>query len=121
VLAGRTLAARQLAAPACKHGHVWTPENTQISSAGKRYCRTCGRLRHRSARNADLNPLVPTPRTERSRGERNGMAKLTEGQVRLIRAQLAMSQRHVDIGHQMGVDPRLIGKIARGERWQHVM
>lgn len=33
--------------PNCKHGHPFTPENTYITKAGHRSCKTCTRARHR--------------------------------------------------------------------------
>ena len=36
----------------CRHGHAWTPENTQINPRGHRRCRACNRdqLRRRRAK-----------------------------------------------------------------------
>ena len=31
----------------CKHGHVFTPENTRVDQAGRRWCRACNRQRNR--------------------------------------------------------------------------
>lgn len=30
----------------CKHGHEFTPENTYVTSEGKRQCKTCNKARH---------------------------------------------------------------------------
>jgi hypothetical protein len=54
-----------------------------------------------------------------SPGERNGNAKLTEAQVRLIRS-LRGKVRQVDIAADFGVSQLLISKIQRGESWKHV-
>ena len=58
-----------------------------------------------------------------SRGEKNGMAKVTSDIVHTIRhlAQ-ATSMKYSDIAKSLGldVDPTLIGKIARREIWQHI-
>src|SRR5699024_1617461 len=44
----------------CPHGHEYSPENTRITKAGARACRTCERKRNRDkTRSGEYNP--PTP------------------------------------------------------------
>lgn len=54
------------------------------------------------------------------KGEANPRAKLTEVQVREIRAHLTAGQRYRDIARQYGVSSGLISHIASGIAWKHV-
>jgi len=57
-----------------------------------------------------------------SRGESHGLSKLTEAQVVEIRAiDKAGSLSRRKIAKQFGVDPALIGRIARREIWKHIL
>lgn len=56
-------------------------------------------------------------------GERHGLAKLTNEQVRQIKAVLAdpkRTERHSDLGVKFGVSTRTIANIAAGRRWKSV-
>lgn len=56
---------------------------------------------------------------EANRGSRNGMAKLTEQQVKEIRVLLASGKYlQREIAEQFGVSRRLIGMIKKGIRWK---
>ncbi len=55
-----------------------------------------------------------------NRGERNGMARLTEGDVRSIRRGLVRGQTYRDLGKQFKVSDSVIGDIARGKTWGHL-
>lgn len=48
--------------PDCKHGHLWTPENTRIGKDGRKNCRTCerDRLALRKAKRAARNLAAST-------------------------------------------------------------
>jgi hypothetical protein len=55
-----------------------------------------------------------------NRGERCGTAKLTAGQVKAIRdVYAAGGSTHRSLGRQYGIGYGTVGKIVRGERWQH--
>lgn len=51
-------------------------------------------------------------------GERDGMAKLTEVEVRQIRAS---AETHQELANMYGIRRESIGKIKRRERWAHVI
>lgn len=51
------------------------------------------------------------------RGEEHGQAKLTETQVRAIRAS---SLSHTALAKRLGVSRGLVSQVKRGEVWQHV-
>jgi hypothetical protein len=53
-----------------------------------------------------------------ARGERSGAAKLTEEQVRAIRAS---SESERILGLRFGVSPSLAGVVRRRKRWQHIV
>lgn len=55
-----SVAKRSRVGATCKHGHLWTSENTGLTSKGRRFCKTCARDYKRRWR--DLR------RTARSRG-----------------------------------------------------
>lgn len=55
-----------------------------------------------------------------NRGERNGHAKLTEGDVREILRRLAAGERQQPIATDFGVSRGAIGLIKRGEKWKHI-
>lgn len=50
VLRGENFSAKKAKQKACKRGHLFTPENTHISSQGTRQCRTCRRHWDRARR-----------------------------------------------------------------------
>jgi hypothetical protein len=54
------------------------------------------------------------------RGEANGRAKLTEGNVREIRDRLAAGEKTRDIGAAFGVSSHLVSLIGRRKVWAHV-
>ena len=54
-------------------------------------------------------------------GERNGSAKLTEGQVRSIRLLYRNGERsQADLGRMFGVTQTVIGDLVRRKTWKHV-
>ena len=57
--AGERSKARAAAKTHCKHGHEYTPENTYISKAGHRVCRTCQRDWMRNTYPARRAKVVP--------------------------------------------------------------
>lgn len=54
-------------------------------------------------------------------GERNGQAKLTDAQVRAIRAEPHRRGVFAELGRRYGVSPSLISMIRRGTRWTHIL
>lgn len=58
--------------------------------------------------------------TTSNRGEGSHFAKLTEGDVRKIRAALANGERYGDLARQFGVGKSAIGEIARRRNWAYV-
>lgn len=54
------------------------------------------------------------------RGERNGAAKLTEGEVREIKGALARNESGAAIARRYGVDRLLVSRIKRGITWKHI-
>jgi len=57
--------------------------------------------------------------TEQS-GERNGNRKLTEDDVRAIRAAVAAGAQHRDVAARFGITHANVGYIARRQTWRHV-
>lgn len=86
-------------------------------------------LDHLCRNRACANPchLEPVPHAENVRrglhkglkGEANGRAKLTERDIRAIRA-MRGKVRQIDLGEQYGVTHAMIGFIQRRDNWKHV-
>lgn len=74
--------------------------------------------RHRMAR-GDQHGFILHPESV-PRGSRNGLAKLTEKQVKEIKKSLRNSVPQVNIAKQYGVRPPAIWKIANRLTWNHV-
>lgn len=53
-------------------------------------------------------------------GERSPNAKLTESQVREIRARCAAGAVRADLAREFGVGDSTLGRIVRREKWTHV-
>lgn len=56
-----------------------------------------------------------------TRGELHGRAKLTEANVRTIKAKYLDGMKKTEIAIEMGVNQTQIGRILRGEQWKHVI
>lgn len=57
-------------------------------------------------------------RDRQAKGERHGMSKLTEAEVRYIRASAHKSQ--YQLARELGVSQPMVGMIRRREKWTHV-
>jgi hypothetical protein len=55
-----------------------------------------------------------------ARGERNGKAKLTEGQVIAIRERFAAGELRNSLATEYGITPGKVGDIINGRTWRHV-
>jgi len=53
-------------------------------------------------------------------GSKNGLAKLTENQVKTIKSLLKDGKKGVDIARIYGVSPLIISRINTGYTWRHV-
>lgn len=53
-------------------------------------------------------------------GERNGRHRITEDDVRAIRALLAAGTRWIDIAAEFGISKPTVSHIAAGRTWSHV-
>jgi hypothetical protein len=54
------------------------------------------------------------------RGESCGGSKITETLALAARKMSAAGMNNIDIGERVGLDPSVICRIVRGERWQHI-
>jgi hypothetical protein len=66
------------------------------------------------------SPAARAKLAERSRGEGNPKARLTEAQVAQIRGLLAVGARCKDVGPAFGVSANTVSRIKNDESWQHV-
>lgn len=55
-----------------------------------------------------------------NRGERNGLAKLAEGDIAEIRRLYDAGETQKALGRRYGVSHQTIGKVVRSERWAHI-
>lgn len=62
----------------------------------------------------------PSVGANRNVGASNGMAKLTEEDVRTIRADLVSGKRRAEIAQDFRVCLTVVDYIAQGKRWRHV-
>ena len=60
-------------------------------------------------------------KTDNQNGEANDMAKLTDAAVREIRRRRAAGASLKSIAADFGISDRTVSKIARGDRWAHVL
>jgi hypothetical protein len=106
----------------CTQGHPFTPENTYIMKNGGRRCRLCGRRWQRDYEiERGMRGEVPPQKNPRGDGHRWGekhpMAKLTDDQVREIRASNLSAQ---ELASRYGVKDGAIESIRRGTTWRHL-
>lgn len=94
--------------PCCNPAHLFlgTPADNNADMVAK------GRARS--------GPKPPGSRIGRSPGERNAGSKLTEANVREIRAMLAMGVSRAAVASAYGVSIGAIRRIHTGEGWSHV-
>jgi hypothetical protein len=55
-----------------------------------------------------------------ARGSRQGLAKLTEADIPLIRSRYAAGDRQLILAREFGVSQCTIGQVVRGVTWTHV-
>ncbi|WP_287257689.1 HNH endonuclease [Mesorhizobium sp.] len=55
-----------------------------------------------------------------TRGEKNGVAKLSDKQVASIKAMLEIGARGVDVAFAFGVSKQAISSIRAGHNWAHI-
>ena len=55
-----------------------------------------------------------------NRGERNSLAKLTEADVRLIRAAVAAGEMQKTLARRFGVSTALVSVVVNNKAWKHV-
>lgn len=77
-----------------------------------------GQIRNRRQQRGDdhWTRRQPVP----TRGERNGCAKLTEADVRSIRAQAAAGVSQYRLAKEFGVSQGLVSKVVRRANWRHL-
>lgn len=103
------------------HRHVWTMHHGAIPS-GMLVCHTCdnpacGNIEHLFLGTSQDNMTDKVVKGRQQRGEGHPRAKLSEEDVRHIRASRA---RQIDLAAQYGVAQNLISKIKRRRVWRHV-
>ena len=98
-----------------RHGPPPTPEHDAAHSCGKGHYGCCNPNHLRWATHTE-NCADRLTHGTHTRGERNGMAKLSEAEVLEIRAlRGAMPQREIAV--HFGISASLVGDIHRGGRW----
>ena len=55
-----------------------------------------------------------------NRGERNGMAKLTDEKVRLVRELVAAGRAYTEVAQLVGVHKMQVSRVRRGITWKHI-
>lgn len=73
-----------------------------------------------NAHDRDAKGRTAKDHSPRLPGETNPAAKLTDGQVRTIRASLAEGKLRREIATEFSVSRSTINGIARGESWRHL-
>lgn len=100
IMRGTSVPARNARKTHCKHGHVFSPENTRLRRDGSRICNAC-RLARRT-----LPPGIHT-----------GMAKLNPEKVLAIRAETCSNR---EIAELYGIDNSVVSRIRSRKAWAHV-
>lgn len=108
---------RALIKEACKRGHRWDEQVPIISPSGTRGCRICHRERERGYRSVKGPERAARRRKGRAKGERNANAKLTDADVRAIRASILPS---ISLAEAYGVDDSVISRARSRKTWKHV-
>lgn len=88
-----------------RHGHLWLAGDSQTNTRDRT-------MKDRNQKQG--NPLF------RVRGQGHLCAKLTDDDVRLIRALHAGGSLGIEIAQQIGVSPTTVSRVLRGKRWYHV-
>lgn len=103
---------------ACAHAHGPAPENKQLAahSCGNGHL---GCINHRHLRwaNSRDNQMDRVDHDSHNRGERHGMARLSEADVISIRRKAAEGKIHRQLAEEYGVSQTHISCIVRRERW----
>lgn len=86
------------------------PTNNNVSNL--EWCDAAANARH-----AVANGLTTMPKQS---GARNSQSKLTEADVRSIRAEHADGQSCAAIARQFGLNPKTVNDIVRMKRWAHI-
>lgn len=68
----------------------------------------------------NMDDMTAKGRDVRLPGERNGNARLSEAQVRDIRARVAAGEKHRDIAKAVGVSKSLVTNVTSGPGWRQV-
>ncbi len=55
-----------------------------------------------------------------AKGEKSGMSKITDDQVREMRKRFKTKESNVSIAKRYGLDNSTVGYIRRGETWKHI-
>lgn len=126
---GKFAAAGSRAAPVSAHRLAWLYANNEM--IGRPYV-----VRHKCDNPPCCNPdhleigtqhdnsrdMLERGRQNNNpvRGEAHGCARLTEDDVRAIRARRASGETQKSIAESFGVDPSTVGLIVRRQHWSHV-
>ncbi|MEU0078612.1 hypothetical protein ABZY58_12000 [Micromonospora tulbaghiae] len=101
--------------------HLAPGENPTITDAGEKWIGTRYALLGPSpTRPAFLAPGGFLPGYEKRRGERINTARLTEDQVRGIKARMLGGAGNPQLAREYGVDESTIRRIRTGTNWRHV-
>lgn len=111
---GRMRYVHRLVCEAVK-GHAPTPKHEAAHSCG-RGGEGCVNPRHLSWKTRTENQADRLVHGTHNRGERQGMAKLTEADVRAIR-QIGSAESLSAIGRKFGVHAKTVSQIFSGQNW----
>lgn len=98
------------------HGPAPSPKHQAAHSCGHGFD-ACVNPRHLRWATQKENDADKAKHGTQNRGERHGIAKLTEKDVRKIRIALSEGHSQLVIANDFGVSTSTIGRIARGECW----
>jgi hypothetical protein len=106
------------------HRWAFEQENGAIPSAAivRHHCDNpaCVRPDHLRVGTHGDNVRDRDQRERQAKGEMNGRAKLSMGQVRSIRARFASGDSQVGLAREFGVSRRTVSMIVHRETWRHV-
>lgn len=94
--------------------NIW--RNREVTDEFRAHCAELGRMGAGKPKSAEHRAKIGSAQ----RGSKNHLAKLTEQNVRDLRARLANGERGRALAAEFGISEATVSEIKHGKKWQHV-